>query len=199
MEPEHQQNVAAAFEMLLQEIESAIDRVAFHGAEALRRRAFEEARRHSEEAERLTAFRDKVSALRGEWTTNPPAGRAVRSRPAPAPERPAHRTPKAKPTPPGLLTPQEAYVLPILTSLIELGGSAPAGEVVERVGKKVAPLLNHYDKAPVPSNPGEPKWRKRVMWTRYDLVRRGLLAANSPTGIWEVTAEGRAYAAQHAS
>jgi restriction system protein len=34
------------------------------------------------------------------------------------------------------------------------------------------------------------RWKNRVMWRRYVLVKQGLLKADSPRGIWELTKEG---------
>ncbi len=52
--------------------------------------------------------------------------------------------------PRGLRTPEEAFRIPILETLIELGGSGHAGEVLDRVESKMNNVLNSYDKEPLP-------------------------------------------------
>jgi len=59
--------VAAAFEMLLEEIEAEINLVNQAGARALEDRDYDKAKEAIERAERLTAFRNKAEDLRREW------------------------------------------------------------------------------------------------------------------------------------
>ena len=91
----------------------------------------------------------------------------------------------------GLRTPETAFRTPILEALAELGGSAPVNEVLERVHGKVKSHLNEYDQQSLPSDPSEPRWRNTAQWCRLLLVHEGLLAADSPRGIWEITELGR--------
>jgi len=60
-------NVSAAFEILLEEIEAEVDFVNRIGARAFEGREHEKAREALERVAALTAFRDKVAALRKEW------------------------------------------------------------------------------------------------------------------------------------
>jgi len=61
--------VNAAFEMLLEEIEVVANNLKEEGAEAFRTGDYEGARRTIEEATRLAEFREKVKALQKEWVT----------------------------------------------------------------------------------------------------------------------------------
>jgi Mrr N-terminal domain len=86
--------------------------------------------------------------------------------------------------------PVEAYWLPTLLALVELGGRARRDEVVELVGKKMQNVLTPDDKDLLPSGV-EVRWKNRVAWQRENMKRRGLLRGDSPSGIWEVTEAGR--------
>jgi len=79
----------------------------------------------------------------------------------------------------------------ILESIIELGGKAKAKDVLNLVYKKMKNVLNSYDYEPLQSNPKEQRWKNAARWTRDILVNEGLLAKDSPRGIWEITDKGR--------
>lgn len=91
----------------------------------------------------------------------------------------------------GETTPQSKYGLPILESLIELGGSGKVGSVLEKVYEKMKNQLTPADLEKVPSGPI--RWRNQAQWKRLDLKNRGYLKEDSPSGIWEISEEGRAY------
>ena len=104
------------------------------------------------DAERAIAFRGKGKALQREWRQGPPTLRR-----APVRTRSRRRERLGR----GLRTPVEAFRLPILERLVELGGRASAGEVLDRVEAKVSRLLNEYDRAPLRS--GQVRWRETAM------------------------------------
>jgi hypothetical protein len=89
----------------------------------------------------------------------------------------------------GTLLPQAEYELPLLESLVELGGSGPASAVIELVGPKLDGRLTSADRSTLAS--GEVRWRSRVQFVRIGLVKEGLIARESPRGIWEITDSGR--------
>jgi len=60
-------NVSSAFEMLLEEVEAEIDFVNGVGAKAFESRDYDKAKEALERSGTLTAFRDRVAALRKEW------------------------------------------------------------------------------------------------------------------------------------
>jgi restriction system protein len=88
--------------------------------------------------------------------------------------------------------PQKAYQVPILEALVELGGQAPVSKVLERVYEKVRHNLTPQDLQTLPSGE-DVRWRNAAMWARNKLKDQGLIAANSPRGIWEITDAGRRY------
>ncbi|NLN19723.1 MAG: hypothetical protein GX162_10700 [Firmicutes bacterium] len=126
--------VHAAFEILLEEIEAIVSGLNESGAEAFRVGDYDKARQTVAQAESLADFRDKIKALQREWNTlsnsikEPMAGKRKITR------RFISRLPR------GLRTPEEAFRIPILETLIELGGSGRAGEVLDRVESKMMEL-----------------------------------------------------------
>jgi Mrr N-terminal domain len=109
--------------------------------------------------------------------------------------RPAHRRPqrsrKRKSTPraaPGSILPEHEYVAPVLASINERGGSATAREVIEDVGRALNGKLTEKDQAKLSS--GGIRWHNRVQFVRLKLTEEGLLAKNSPRGVWQLTEAG---------
>jgi len=91
----------------------------------------------------------------------------------------------------GLRTPEAAYYRPILEVLAEMGGSGETGEVLDRVGRKMKGLLKDVDFDPLASGPDNPRWRNAAQWARNAMVREGLLKADSPRGVWQISDKGR--------
>jgi hypothetical protein len=89
----------------------------------------------------------------------------------------------------GTLLAEEQYEVPLLTALIELGGSAPSREVIELVGKKLADRLTDADKATL--NSGGIRWRSRVQFVRLRMIEQGLMLKETGRGIWAISDAGR--------
>lgn len=96
----------------------------------------------------------------------------------------------------GQRTPEDAFRVPVLQSLVELGGTAPLHDVLDRVGDKMAGVLNDADREHLPSNHRVVRWRNTAQWCRNTLVREGLIAGVSQRGVWEITQSGRDLVAQ---
>jgi hypothetical protein len=92
---------------------------------------------------------------------------------------------------PGSILPESEYEVPILEQLVARGGRAHATEITNAVGTQLADRLTDLDRQPLDS--GEVRWRNRVQFTRLRLKDRGLLSANSPRGIWEITPAGEQF------
>ncbi len=174
--------VNEAFEILLEEIEAVANALNEAGAEAFRAGDYDKARSLIEEATRLAEFREKVKALQKEWL-----GLFAR---VPRQKRQTGQKAKRR-LPRGLRTPEDAFRRPILEALVELGGRAPIGEVLNRVEQKMEGVLNRYDYESLPSDPRSPRWRNTAQWCRNTLVREGLMKSDSPHGIWEIAEEGQ--------
>lgn len=59
---------------------------------------------------------------------------------------------------------EDVFRLPILETLVELGGSAAIGEVLDRVYEKMKQQLNKYDLQPLPSSSDQPRYRNTAQW-----------------------------------
>ena len=178
-----QNEVAIAFDIVLEEIENAIAALNQQGAEAFQNGKYDVARDLMEKGSQMAAFRTKVNDLQKEWlnifaTVTPPKTRR-RSR------KVAERLKR------GLRTPEDAFRVPILQSLTELGGSGAMADVLDRVEAKMRNQLNAYDRSTLPSDPTQTRWRNTAQWARNAMVREGLMSPDSQRGIWEITDAGR--------
>ncbi len=173
--------VNTAFEILLEEIEEVFNTISKEGEESFKAQDFDKANTLIEYGKRLKDFREKVKTLQREWQT-------IFSERIPTRRQKRQTKERLKR---GLRTPEESYVMSILESIIELGGKAKAKDVLNLVYKKMKNVLNSYDYEPLQSNPKEQRWKNAARWTRDILVNEGLLAKDSPRGIWEITDKGR--------
>ena len=179
------QNVIAAFEVLLEEIEAEVDFVNGIGSKAFETSNYDQVDEARSRAVQITDFRDRIVALRKEWQALAHLGEGQET-----PETKVERQNLGK-LRKGLRTPEEAYWRPILATLVELGGKAPVGEVLERVFVQMKTLLNEHDLQPLASDPDNPRWRNAAQWARNSMVNEGLLRNDSPRGLWEITEAGR--------
>ncbi len=183
-------NVSSGFEMLLEEVEAEIDFFTRIGSRAFESRDFRKVDEARTQAEKVTAFRDKVAALRKEWGAIS-GSEAEEDEETKAERRNLGRLRK------GLRTPEAAYYLPILKALIELGGSAKMQAVLDKVHKAMKPILKDVDHEPLASEPDMPRWRNSAQWARNTMRQEGLLKDDSPHGTWEITATGRKRSEEH--
>lgn len=171
-----------AFEILLEEVEGVVNGLNEEGARAFGSGDYDKASGVIQQATRLTDFRERVRGLQREWKTVF----------APAAPRRRKRRRKAGPRlARGLRTPEDAFRTPILQALVELGGSGDINKVIDLVGTQMEGTLNRYDRQQMPSDPTQIRWRNTAQWCRLALVREGLLRADSPRGVWEISPEGR--------
>ena len=111
-------NVVAAFEMLLEEVEAEIDFTSAIGAEAFEKRDFDSAREALEYAGKVTAFRDRIAGMRDEWEAG------YTATPEEQEERQRERREYLGRLQRGVRTPEREYFRPILQTLVAMGGSA---------------------------------------------------------------------------
>jgi hypothetical protein len=99
--------------------------------------------------------------------------------------------PKRERATPGSILPEREYWRPILETLVERGGSAPANDVIDEVGVRMRDQLTprDFDELEI----GETRWRNRARFARLRLREQGLLSSRSHRGIWEITPQGREY------
>jgi hypothetical protein len=118
-----------------------------------------------------------------------PSGRRAKRSPAKG------KATKRTRVPSGALLPEDRYVLPLLSALVELGGSAPYRQVVDRVGELLKGDLTDLDLEPV--NSGNIRWQNRLQFVRLRLVQEGRMTRESGRGVWAISDEGRKYLEEH--
>jgi hypothetical protein len=179
--------VVAAFDLLIDAIGDAISALNERGALAFQSGKYPLAKALTGRGTRIEAFRAKVLKLKREWlriTTD----RKTKRRSAPS----------ARESEKGPSTSRDTFFLPILESLAELGGRASHTEVLARVEEKMQDRLKAHDPMPLPSG-GEIRWQNNARWARHKMVKEGLMSADSPRGVWEITERGRRYLEEAAS
>ncbi len=91
--------------------------------------------------------------------------------------------------PKGVLLPETEYELPILQTLVELGGHAPTSKLLDSLETKLDGRLQAMDRDRLAS--GDVRWKNRAQFVRLKLVRGGDMVKDSPRGIWEISDRGR--------
>lgn len=175
--------VNTAFEILLEEIEEIFNMISKDGEDAFRSQDFDKAKSLIEKGERLKTFRERVKSLQKEWQN-------IFSGKMPTSTRKKRTTKKLQR---GLRTPEEEFKIPILESLLELGGEAEMNVVLQKVYGKMKDKLNAYDLSSLLSNPHQTRWENTAQWARNTMVNEGLISSESPRGVWEITVKGRQF------
>ena len=111
--------------------------------------------------------------------------------------RPGRKIADRKRVPPGTLLAEEHYEVPLLASLVELGGSAPSREVIDLVGKKLADRLTEVDKGTL--NSGGIRWQSRVQFVRLRMIEQGLMLKETGRGVWAISDAGRDHVAKRSA
>jgi len=89
----------------------------------------------------------------------------------------------------GNLTPPRDFWKPILETLVDEGGQASVQKVIQSVERKMGDHLKPGDREL--NRDGTLKWEKQANFQRLAMVHEGLLANDSPRGIWAITHQGR--------
>lgn len=174
--------------MLLEEIENEAELVNRVGSKAFEESNYMRAQTAAEQGEKLKAFREHVATLRRQWRDlisefdveegeNEDVGQQRRD----------HGRLKR-----GARTPEDVFRLPILQTLVDMGGRGKTADVVDRVGELVADELKDVDYEPLPSS-GMLRWRNTAQWARNSMVNEGLMKHDSKRGTWEISAKGRTH------
>ncbi len=181
-------NVIAAFEMLLEEIETEIDFINSVGSKDFEKRDYDRAKEALEQAGKLTAFRDKTATLKKEWDSFTQI--EIDEEDVEAAQIQRQNLGRLQR---GMRTSEEAYYVPILQVLTEMGGSGKVAHVLDKVGVKMKSTLKKWDYDPLSSSPDNPRWRNAAQWARNSMVNEGLLKNDSPRGIWEISDKGTSH------
>lgn len=177
-----------AFEMLFTSVTAALTESLARHSQAALRGDLEALEAETDLQRRLVVTRNRVQDLRDMWPL-PLEVEPVTSRPETHPL--SEPRPDAGTLGPAQRTPARAFYLPILQVLKEMGGRGTVADVLDRVSEIMADKLSDHDRAPLASGPT--RWRNTAHSARYLLKERGLIAANSPKRIWEITDSGWKY------
>ncbi len=192
-------DVSGAFSLLLTEMRAALDEAREQSAETSRRGDYAAARQLLLGCERLEALLGEAEAMEERWNGDLApslSSGGTRSARRAARERPTRKRVRRKRLPRGVRTPPEFFVVPILRALRGLGGRAQTREVLERVHELVREELKPEDTEPVGSTYPTPRWRNAATWSQSQMVKQGLLAGDSPRGVWAITQKGIKYLGQ---
>jgi hypothetical protein len=180
-------DVLSAFDILLKEIEAEIKLINDSGAEAFLANDHCKAGEFVDRARNVKAFEEEVKKFRDKWIYMQSSVASLVSKKSRAKRRDLGRLPC------GERTTESEYYIPILQVLDRMGGKGEVKDVLEEVKKIMEPKLKPADYEPLNSNSNELRWRRSAQWARFDMVKQGLLRADSPRGVWEMTEEGRIY------
>jgi hypothetical protein len=169
-----------AFETLLGELQHGFEKTQGSIEDAMKQSDFSAIRKAAARGEAIQRQIDDLKALQRQWEDIVGAGTAEVAKRAPA----------------GASTPQKAYRVPILRALEEMGGQGRTAEVVDRVGEMMEDQFTEWDRQMLPSGT-DIRWRNKANWARNAMVNDGLLASDSPRGIWEITEKGREVLHKH--
>jgi restriction system protein len=181
--------VATALHLLGESLEAEVQRINTEGAQAMQTGDYDTAQAVIDFAKRLTAFRQKVDSLGEEWTHL----EDLRDKASVAVQEIVSKRFFGK-SRKGEITPHHAYFRPLLEVLVEMGGSGKTKVVLDRLGKKMQPILKPKDFQPHESDGKSIRWRNSAQWARNTMVNDdGRMKKTSPRGLWEISEKGRAW------
>jgi hypothetical protein len=189
------QGVITGFDMLLEEMDHIVVGLNEEGADLFSEGKYDEAKALIAKVKTIIDFRDRIQKMEDEWETLS-VQEDVSATSQKARKKKKRKSSSSTHLSPGLKTPKEAYRLPILMALVQMNGSGRVRDILPRVREMMKDCFNDYDFEPLPSNPDIPRWDNTAQWERYFMVEDGLLASDSPRGVWEITEKGRKVLAQ---
>ncbi|MDH7480621.1 MAG: winged helix-turn-helix domain-containing protein [Armatimonadota bacterium] len=174
-----------AFDMLFEEIERVMKKVNESGSQAFSEGRYDDAKQMIAQAKSLNDLRLKAISL-GQDLQKLCAGRnredVLRRNPGRLAE--------------DWKTSHEFFYIPILQVLCEMGGGGRVGEVLDRVYDIVKDSLKPADMERLPGG-RDLRWRTSARGARWYMVQKGLLKADSPRGVWEISEAGREWLERH--
>lgn len=181
-------DVSAALQLLAESLQGEVQRINSEGAQAMTGGDYDTAQSVIDFAKRLTAFRAKVDALGKEWK----GLEDLRDKATPAVQQIVSKRffgrRKSEE-----ITSQEDYCIHILRVLVEIGGSGKTKDVIVNVGEKMKGILKPKDYEKTATRTKELRWENNTRWARQRMVDDGRMKNDSTTGIWEISAQGRAW------
>ncbi len=192
MNQKNNSNVEDSFQILINALKSQIKDITQKGMKAIENGDFEKARVPLECAANIPKVMDKLNELKVEWAIISGQVKAPKAKPS-STSREARSARAKKPRlPRGTLTPNSAYTIPILQSLVDVGGATQKSEVIRKVGEIMESSFNKFDIQPPAAHPKTPRWQIKFDKIRVSLISKGLLIKDTDSGIWEISKKGRA-------
>lgn len=197
---ENSLSVDDSFKYLISAIRSELKGITRKSMEAIENGDFETVRLPLERAAKIPKLLDKINEIQTEWiilSGQTGQTKAVETTP-PTTSREARAERARKPRlARGTLTPNSAYTIPILQSLIEAGGEAQKSEVIRKVSAFMAGTFNKFDIQPPDAHPKTPRWQIKFDKIRVSLISKGLLASDTDSGVWKISKKGREVYKEH--
>ena len=193
LDSSHDGDVGAALELLREALHDEEQRIRSEGAQAMAKGDFGTATAVIDFAKQLLAFTEKVESLGKEWN----ALEKTEDTATPAVQKIVSKRFFGK-SRKGDTTPHTAFCIPILETLIEMGGGGKTGKVLDRVGEKMKDTLKPKDFERLTSQGKPIRWRINAQWARNTMANEdGRMKNDSRNGYWEISDKGRAWMAVH--
>lgn len=173
-----------AFQVVIQELKSSLERAREQGERAFKERHYAEAQVKAQAAEQIEKDFQALMLAQEHWKKH-------WSDVAPK-ERDPIRTTQVRVgrSPKGARTQEKAFRFPILQALVDMNGRGNVRYVLDKVGKLMEGKLKPIDFEIIESA-NETRWRNTAKWERSRMVKEGLLKSNSPVGTWEISEAGQ--------
>lgn len=178
---------SAAFDLLRDEVDARLAKINATISEASARHAYDQVGQLAKAAQEVADLKKELASLERRFG-------ALVEVDGDAP--PGDGLAEGKKFKKGLKTPQEAYRVPILQALVDLGGRSELHRVLECVQEMMKGRLNEHDLAVLPSDGVTPRWRNTAQWARNSLREEGLIRDDTPRAIWEISDKGREWLAE---
>lgn len=183
-EEDYEVDTKEAFQVVIQELKSSLDRAREQGERAFKDRHYAEAQIKAQAAEQIEKDFQALTLAHEHWKKHWSDIALKEREPLRVPKVRVGRSPK------GARTPEKAFRLPLLQALVEMNGRGNVRYVLDQVGKLMEGNLKLIDFEVIESA-HEIRWRNTAKWERSRMVKEGLLRSDSPIGTWEITDEGR--------
>lgn len=178
-------DVNAAFDILIEQLQLSIKELKNQMNKLIDNGEFENFERISDKLKEAGIFLTEIKNFQEKWNKIFSKGFHKRG---------SNKNVRAKK---GQKTPEDKFKIPILQSVVELGGKGKVKDVLEKVYQKMKDIFTELDYEPLSSNSKSIRWKNTAQWCRMKMVNEGLLSKNSPNGIWEITEKGKEYLKQN--
>ncbi len=185
--------VLPAFELLIDELTAVLKEINTQGARLLSEGNYAEAEKIITKGKTISDLKTNMESLKNDWVNSD----SPHLRDIPVPQmimkktkvRRKHISVLKK----GIRTKESDFELPILDTLVELGGVAPMRAILPIVERKMDGKLTKADYASLPSDTRVIRWENTAQWARQYLVNSGLMSKGLQRGIWEISEAGRTF------